>query len=336
MEINRSNYESFFIDYTDGNLPTGMVDNFLDFLKRNPDLAEELRSVAAFRLPAEPVIFHHKEQLLRNEPDLSELPDFRAIAYLEGDLQEAEQQQFRNELRVDEPKQKSLELLQKTFLKADAGIIFPEKEKLFRRNRKPVYLWSIRVAALLLLFFSVWAVIPRQETTDPSTEPAKQKGMAQLPEEGKEQPPIAEEKQQKAVETKEMVVHRKATVQPIKTKVDDTKFVDIREDVPSEMKALRAHIEMRKLVISDIQLKSTVSLSHTAYLTLDEYLAHKLLDAPKGETFTVSNLANASLKAAQNISNDRLGVERNANGKIEEIKFESRLIAFSIPFKKNH
>ena len=51
MKITRDNYESFFIDYIEGNLPENMIDQFLDFLNQNPDLKEELHLFEEVNLP---------------------------------------------------------------------------------------------------------------------------------------------------------------------------------------------------------------------------------------------------------------------------------------------
>ena len=42
MKINRNNYEVFFMDYLDGNLDESVVNDFIEFLQKNPDLKEEL------------------------------------------------------------------------------------------------------------------------------------------------------------------------------------------------------------------------------------------------------------------------------------------------------
>jgi hypothetical protein len=43
MKIDRNNYEPFFMDYLDGNLTAGEIDELIDFLSKNNDLAKSLR-----------------------------------------------------------------------------------------------------------------------------------------------------------------------------------------------------------------------------------------------------------------------------------------------------
>ena len=348
MSIDRSNYESYFVDYIDGNLSADLVDEFLDFLENNPDLAAELKAIGDIKLEAAPVVFAGKDQLFRAESDLNDSFDYRAAAFLEGDFNEKSHQEFVAEVQNDSEKLKCLHLLKKMHLQADLSIQFPDKEKLLRKKRKPIYLWATRVAALLLLFFSVWALVPRKEVQVPLNSIAEQQlndtGNTEKTELQKAPPtkditekqvaenlPATKEKPMEQIRPKEPVA-----IQP-KTKLipQNTELVAMREQVPDKMQPLTAHIDINSLTVSAIHMPNKASFGPKQTLSVDEFLAYKLIDAPKGESFTFNNLANAGLKAAQNISNDRLEVERDDQGKVEEIKFESRLFAFSIPFKKN-
>ena len=69
MKITRDNYESFFIDFIEGNLPENMIDQFLDFLNQNPDLKEELHLFEEVNLPEELVVFQEKKQLHKSAAD---------------------------------------------------------------------------------------------------------------------------------------------------------------------------------------------------------------------------------------------------------------------------
>ncbi|RKD92238.1 hypothetical protein [Mangrovibacterium diazotrophicum] len=348
MRIDRSNYESYFVDYIDGNLPADLVDEFLDFLENNPDLAAELKAVGDIKLEAETVIFASKEQLLKSESNINDSFDYRAVAFLEGDFSAEKKQQFESEVEDDSEKLKSLHLLKKMHLQADLSVQFPDKEKLLRKKRTPIYLWATRVAALLLLFFSVWALVPRKQVNNPQNQVAEQQIDQSQKSEKIELPkdvatentvesqmaqtlPATEEKTEQQISPKKTVA-----IQPqLKTEPQSTGLVATRDQVPDKMQPLTAHLDMNSMAVSSIHMPSQTAFVPRESLSVDEFLAYKLIDAPKGESFTFNNLANAGLKAAQNISNDRLAVERNNKGKVEEIKFESRLIAFSIPFKKN-
>ncbi len=50
MDINRNNYEAYFLDYRENNLTPGQVAELLVFLEQNPDLKEEFESFESFSL----------------------------------------------------------------------------------------------------------------------------------------------------------------------------------------------------------------------------------------------------------------------------------------------
>jgi len=351
MKIDRSNYESYFIDYIDGNLSTDLVDEFLDFLRKNPDLAIELKTVENIRLEPESAVFPNKEQLFRSANDSVENFDIQAAAYLEGDFNEETKKQFLIDIADDAHRLTTLHLLQKMRLKPDMSVQFPAKNKLLRKGRKPIYLWAVRVAALLILFFSVWALAPRKEAKFPVNSLAEQKVARSEKNEtpelanhpmfgetiGKKQ--LAESLPEEKVKRTEQPGRKEPNSVKQEKKQDGTgsKLMTMREEIqiPAKMESLTAHLGSDRIAVSPISMPTPANITAKPTLTVEEFLAYKLIDAPKGESFTFNNLANAGLKAAQNITNDRFAVERNTSGKIEEIKFESRLIAFSIPIKKN-
>ena len=65
MKINRDNYEAFFMDYLDGNLDESVVNDFIEFLQKNPDLKEELTSFESVSLRPENIVFNQKNKLFK-------------------------------------------------------------------------------------------------------------------------------------------------------------------------------------------------------------------------------------------------------------------------------
>jgi len=45
MQIDRNNYESYFLDFLEGRLSEQEIDNLLTFLRNNPDLEDRLLSI---------------------------------------------------------------------------------------------------------------------------------------------------------------------------------------------------------------------------------------------------------------------------------------------------
>ncbi len=354
MKIDRSNYESYFIDYIDGTLADDLVDDLLDFLKENPDLAEELNAVKSMTLEPPQSSFTAKESLYKNADDISDSFEMQAVAYLEGDLKENVQETFLKEIADDSDKLKTLHLLQKAKLTPNFAIEYPNKKELLRRKNRAIYFWVPRVAALLLVFFSVWAIVPRNQRSVTDSQLADQMQVQQTPPNidltietrdkiasNVEEQSQVEETFEKPAKSEKITVEAKPVkrilVQPVITETQAPELFAIHSPVPEQIKPIRAEVEPVQMEISKLQIPSVAKelVPKQATVTVDEYLAHKIINAPKGESFTFNNLANAGLNAVENLSNERFNVERTENGKLRQIKFDSRLIAFSIPFGKN-
>jgi len=355
MKINRSNYESYFIDYIDGTLSDDLVDDLLDFLQENPDLAEELNAVKSMTLEPQQSTFTAKASLYKNTNEISaDSFEMQAVAYLEGDLKEPAQQQFLTEIADDSDKLKTLHLLQKAKLNPNLAIVYPNKKELLRQKNRAIYFWVPRIAALLLIFFSVWAIVPKKQHLLPDKTVADQTQVQQAPSpidfpietddkiasNVAEQPVVEETYEKPAKPEKEPVEVepvKRIPVQPIVGENQETELLAMRSPVPEQIQPIKAEIKPAQIEVSKMYVSSADKelVPQQPSVTVDEYLAHKIINAPKGESFTFNNLANAGLNAVENITNERFNVERTESGKLRQIKFDSRLIAFSIPFGKN-
>ncbi|PTN08954.1 hypothetical protein [Mangrovibacterium marinum] len=348
MKINRSNYESYFIDYLDGNLPDNLVDDLLDFLAENPELANELNVAKNIHLKPQTCTFNFKETLYKHSTNISEDFEMQAVAYLEGDLNEENNEQFLNQIADDSAKLQTLHLLKQAKLKPQSTIEYPNKKKLLHHPRKTFSLWASRIAALLLIFFSVWALIPRKQPVVPDNPIAFKTEEQQAPFSAKTadkkasivRPKPVADASIKVTESTEKELAKVESAKQLPTPVAETRVREVqptRLAIPEQIQPLKAQIEPLAVQSGELHIRAAnnkLALQKPA-VSVDEYLAHKIINAPKGESFTFNNLANAGLNAVENLTNERFNVERTENGKLKQIKFDSRLIAFSIPFKKN-
>ena len=65
MQIDRSNYEIWLIDWLDGKLNEVQIRELQHFLKDNPDLNEEFEDLGIFRLKPSESEFPYKNQLIK-------------------------------------------------------------------------------------------------------------------------------------------------------------------------------------------------------------------------------------------------------------------------------
>ena len=348
MKITRENYESFFLDYLENNLKEEFIDEFLDFLKQNPDLKEELNLFDHLNLPEEKIIFSGKNQLYESVSDEKAALEIRLIACLEGDMEDQERNSFEDYLANQPELQKEYNLLAKTRLAPDLAIKYPEKHRLKRKSRSVHILnWSIRIAAIVLLFWGINAVIKTGNQSDDQRDVPKIAELISKPviqaEKAENKKPISEttipQKLNIPVEPKpagEQIVESTAVESPsgnqTKTIIESEPVANILAEISPKMARLESSDSINQLVVP-IATKIVKSDKAGNELTIEEFLASKAKKAGDEGLLSAKRLARAGLDVASGISGERIAyVEKN--GQITSIGFESKLIAFSIPLKK--
>lgn len=341
MKITRDNYESFFLDYLEGNLEDAMIDQFLDFLKQNPDLKEELHLFEQIHLPEEPIVFKGKENLYKSAE--SESFDLKAVAYMEGDLKARERRSFEASLERNPKLRSAYALMEKTRLAADTTIRYPEKEKLYKKSGAILWLnWMGKVAAVLLLLFGIYSLFQKGEETriPASSEVASLKTPSPtLPQTIK---PEANEPAANSVNPTTQTTGRVNKFQQGVTKPAPEPLVKEpaaqRERLAAEHIApilARLESEPVALALEPIHPLNTEKINDPHnILTLDEYLALKARKATNNGILSASRLLRVGLNVASELSGDRLDYSVK-NGKVASLGFESKLLAFEIPLEKN-
>lgn len=156
MEINRNNYEQYFLEAFEGSLDAVMQEQLVVFLEENPDLAEEFESFSLVTLPEDTTTVLGAKDFLKKEVIGDDNADRFYAAWLEGDLtggQRAETEAF---AASDPGRQHQFELMQQTRLEPDMQIRFPRKSSLKRHTLGPVVrrLWYAMPAAAVVLIMA--------------------------------------------------------------------------------------------------------------------------------------------------------------------------------------
>lgn len=161
MNINRNNYEEYFIDYLDGKLDEQETACLMLFLGENPDLEDELNMLSKVELQ-KPVIKFPKKDTLKhfdfsNPSSIFSKPDEFCIAFLEGDLDETRKNQFEKEILNNSELSKTFELTKKCKLEPDTTIVFNKKSLLKKSSGRVITLRKlspyIAIAASITIFF---------------------------------------------------------------------------------------------------------------------------------------------------------------------------------------
>lgn len=129
MEINKHNYEAFFLDYHEGNLPPQQVAELLLFVEQNPELREEFESFENVTLDdLSAFTFERKNELKKEINSLNREEYF--IAAVENILIPAEKNLLTDFLKKNPQHVSEFDIYQKTKLQVEAEILCPQKEEL--------------------------------------------------------------------------------------------------------------------------------------------------------------------------------------------------------------
>ncbi len=164
MNINRHNYEEYFILYLDNELSSEQRRSVEEFTQLHPDLQEELELLQQTKFtPDEQVIFSQKEELLfSGDTSFITISNYEEwlVAYIDNELTPAQRIAVETFAGQHITVQKELELLQQTKLQPEA-ILFPDKESLYRKEEKvrPIVWWRIAAAAVLFIGIGTTAVV---------------------------------------------------------------------------------------------------------------------------------------------------------------------------------
>ncbi len=172
MQINRTNYENFFLLYVDGELSTAEMQAVERFALENSDLGSELDALLETKLSSEDSFgFIDKEILYRTASNsINEINyEEQFLLFLDNELTVAENEQTKAFLVAHPELQANFELLQATKLPQDT-ISFGDKSVLYQKEeRKPVVIgwWRMAVAAAMIgLMVMVWNLLPTSKQVD--------------------------------------------------------------------------------------------------------------------------------------------------------------------------
>jgi hypothetical protein len=134
MQINRSNYEIWFIDWLDGNLDDIQLEKLMHFLQENPDLKEEFDEMNSVKLRSSKITYPHKNHLKKSTTDITESQfEYLCIAYAENDLSAEQSTELKEIVYRDSEKRRIFELFQKTKLTPEP-VKYKSKKLLIKRT----------------------------------------------------------------------------------------------------------------------------------------------------------------------------------------------------------
>lgn len=76
MDVNKTNYEEYMLDYLEGNLSVEVREKVKQFLQENPEIEEEISDLTKYVLPVEEMGYAQKSTLYREEKRRPIIPLF--------------------------------------------------------------------------------------------------------------------------------------------------------------------------------------------------------------------------------------------------------------------
>lgn len=176
MNIDRHNYEEFFLLYVDNELSPSERKAVEAFVAANTDLQSELDLMKDAVLQPEPSLsFDFKASLMKTESETGLINQSNCeeyfLLYADNEL-DAEQKTMVEKFVYHHPQhQANFELLQQVKLTADTSVVFPDKSSLYRKEKDdkvvPFVLWRMMAAAVVLLAVGItsWYLINNNNNT---------------------------------------------------------------------------------------------------------------------------------------------------------------------------
>jgi len=347
MKITRSNYESYFLDFLEGNLEPSIIGEFHLFLKENPDLASELEMGELPALfPNEDIRFEAKEELKKSVSDYDTEFQEWAVAYYEGDLSLSEQKDFEASLSENAAVATAAQQFGKLKLEADRAIVYENKAQLKKKVVLfPLWVKVASVAAMLLLAYLLFQpneglppdsgqLAGNLKNKTPKNIVAPEAALKVEEQEKAKTIPVVTPKQNQP----KVPVKQKANTDEPKPekKVNPVPRIPVPEIAPSP---LRPHgITFGQP--DDVQL-AVMTLKDPALVSKDIELAELLevqLAAMRSsddrELLSTDHLGLSGLQFIARMSGKRLTARKGNDGTVHSVSYNSRLLAFSIPVNR--
>jgi hypothetical protein len=369
MKFTRENFELYVIDYLEGKLTGNDHELFLQFLKENPDISNEIEETGKIQLQPIDIKFHSKNNLKKNT-GLSKSDnesDNLFIAFLEGDLESTEKKKFETWLTDNPDKLIEFELFRKSRLMPDLNIVFNAKSKLKRLTliQKRIRLISAISAAAVIILAVIFTINRGFLSNDLITEKTGTDNKTQTDTEGNGDENITPVNNSQYADNQlnetESSTYQKEPVQrnlfgnsALKndnmpgskyTGQLDNLLLHGREQIKIQpVSSVFATVKIKNS--PDLyNLKQTTSepdLNFDSYQTLGQFAGNMILrsllpgyDSIKQTKITFWDLASSGFEEINQFTDGgyALNRETNKSGKLKRISVETPLIGFSIPIK---
>jgi len=366
IDINRNNYEEYFLDFLDGKLSPSDENLLMLFLNENPDLKSETELFETYEVFTENVYLENKSGL-KKSGILSNVTsnnfDELCIARIEGDLKKRETVEFDKFITENEKREKEYNLYRLTKIQADNFVVFQNKENLKKREKKAFVLKSnyqwISIAASIIILLAIYLFIPKEKGNNklPVAELDKSIKVESLPvtdNEAKKVNKLSDLNSNKInTEEKsfnsEKILKEKSNNDSEKDEIIPREINQLAYLTPAEIKFdFNKNKADKNIIYVDINIiyvdiykgQEKVEIDKK-YISFKSYLAgtfnKRVLKKEGKNKIEFFDIAQASVKGLNKLTRSNMSLERlyDKDGNPNKTEFNSRLIAFSAPIKKD-
>lgn len=148
MNINRTNYEEFFLLAIDKELDQISILQLQSFLVDNPDLLPEWESLNLSTLSEDTIYTFNQKSILLNIPHKEQFQE-NLLLFIDNELAPEQTKQILERIASDNNTRNEYNLLQKTRLSDEIEVEYPWKKELYRKETRKRYS-VFRIAAAVI------------------------------------------------------------------------------------------------------------------------------------------------------------------------------------------
>jgi len=356
MDINRDNYEAYFLDFAEGRLSAEQEELLYRFLKFNPDLADEMELLEIQPLQPGTEVCPSREKLKMVFPgkdeDITDANfDMYCIARLENDLQPEEEERLDKYLEENPLKQVDYKYYQSTKL-IKKEIPFPGKSHLKKhktRTLTAIVRVSFATAAAVLLFLLFGPALKNPVSDIASTaDPVEEKQSSEET--------VGNEKSEPKTASPTLNLIRKTSNPVPASTYKKPPEKSGKEQAGHEMTDQNdggsgriAGMQLKKASFADLndapydRIRSlpisppSINKSSLSVLELARYRAQKASEIISDEDVSILSLANSGLKELNRLTGTEAEIlaSRDEDGSISGIQFKSRILNFTTPISRD-
>ena len=355
MQINRSNYEIWFIDWLDGRLDNIQVEKLIQFLKENPDLKEEFDELSLVKLKPSEKTFSNKNHLKKSTENITDSQfEFMCIAYTENDLSAEQCSELKEIVERDTYKKRIFELFQKTKF-TPTPVTYKGKNLLIRRTigQNVLRFAIIGLSAAAVIIFAIISFHSKTNIVPDNYQKAAQNTIK--PNKSDIINPSGQITSEVSTHIARQTINRfaqsKKTAGPkggtLNLQIDSLPVIPVRSSIIVEKVTFSSEIileghDIRGSLIAlnpNVAIPSDYDEGHSRFSKfIAKAFREKLLreKTPKDNPLKAYEIAEAGITGLNKLLGWEMALDerKDENGRLKSVYFSSKLLKFNAPVNK--